>query len=251
MGLIKRFGKSREDIPPPPPIEDHPDYRGRRRAPTIPSEKSNGDSKEKSNGDSKERRDAFGENLGKRIVPLAGLFLVVLLVYGVFKATSGSDAEVDLAPLRASDSHARVRACMATETLCPGTMRCRGAAGQLASAAAVTEDGDTCCTFRCENETIPVRVCKISETLCPPWTACRMGNTVTGVNAVTPTGESCCTFACNSTEPETRGCFASETLCPADSLCYGYTGSVGQPSAKNASGVCCSYSGERYPCTTN
>lgn len=187
------------------------------------------------------------------VKPFLFVLVMGLVVYGILRVTgvigNGSLGFGDLPQLSATDSHNRVRTCMATEKLCPGKTMCRGANGQLTSSSATTPDGDTCCTFKCESETIPLRVCKTSERLCPPWSACKMGNTVTGVNAVTPTGESCCTFACNSDEPETRACFSSETLCPSNSLCYGYTGAVAQPSAKNSTGVCCAYSGENEACT--
>lgn len=200
-----------------------------------------------------EQFDQIREQIITNRWPIMILLIVSLVTYGILKFTGviGGKSSIfgDLPQLDAAASHDRVRACMATETLCPGKTKCKGANGQLSSGAATTPDGDTCCTFKCESETIPVRVCKPSERLCPPWSACRMGVTVTGVNAVTPTGESCCTFDCNSKEVETRDCFSSETLCPKESLCYGYTGSVSQPSAQNGYGVCCAYSGENDPCT--
>lgn len=163
---------------------------------------------------------------------------------GVLGGFTGGDGELSLRGLGVDAGELRVRVCSNTESLCRGDKNCRGVNGQVSAASAIQEDGNKCCLFGCEDDTLAVRSCSASETMCDVRQACKMGNNVQMPVAVTPGGRSCCQFGCDTGDTVERACFSSETVCPSGSLCLNFSGNATAPRAHSSDGrVCCQHNG--------
>lgn len=190
------------------------------------------------------------------LVILTGVFFFAILVVVIFRysplgASKGGDQNREAVLEQTTPNGIPVRACMQTERICPGTMRCRGSDGGVVNPLAAQADGSVCCMFECEGNYLPIRACTASERVCSKNQKCKMGNNVVMPVALTMSGMSCCQFECDyGDDLPVRACnLGSEVECPAGSYCYDFSGQTTGPTAKKANGtVCCRANGTDSVC---
>lgn len=190
------------------------------------------------------------------VVIAAGVFFFAILMVVILRysplANKGDDgAKTVLQGEGQTENGLPIRACMQTERICPGTMRCRGSDGGVVNPLAAQADGTVCCMFECEGNYLPIRACTASERVCAKNQKCKMGGNVVMPVALTMSGLSCCQFECDSGDDlPVRACnLGSEVECPAGSYCYDFSGQTTGPMARKANGtVCCRANGTDSVC---